>query len=108
MNWISFETEDHLHQILQDSFQKPQIIFKHSTRCVISTMAKQRIEKYTDSSFDFHYLDLIQHRNLSNLIAEKFEVHHQSPQILIIKNGDCVFDESHGGINIQDLIEFKN
>jgi bacillithiol system protein YtxJ len=71
-------------------------------------MAKQRVEKFEDSSFDFYYLDLIQHRNLSNLIAEKFDVHHQSPQILIIKNGDCVFDESHGGINIQDLLEFKN
>lgn len=108
MDWISFETEDHLHQILQASFHKPQIIFKHSTRCIISTLAKQRVEKYIDSSFDFHYLDLIQHRNISNLIAEKFEVHHQSPQLLIIKNGDCIFDESHGGINIQDLIDFKN
>ncbi len=108
MDWIALETEDQLHQILQSSSKKPQIIFKHSTRCIISTMAKNRIEKYTDSSFDFHYLDLIQNRNISNLIAEKFDVHHQSPQILIIKNSDCVFDESHGGINIQDLLEFKN
>ncbi len=108
MDWITLETEDQLNQILLSSSTKPQIIFKHSTRCIISTMAKQRLEKYSDSSFDFHYLDLIKHRNLSNSIADKFQIPHQSPQILIIKNSECVFDESHGGINIQDFSDYLN
>lgn len=108
MNWITLESEDQLNQILQSSSQKPQIIFKHSTRCIISTMAKQRLEKITDTDFDFHYLDLIQYRKISNLISDKFQVQHQSPQILVIKNNECVFDESHGGINVHDLLDFKN
>lgn len=106
MQWIPFEREEQINDILAASTQKTQVIFKHSTRCIISTMAKQRVEKYSDSNIDFHYLDLIQNRNLSNTVAEQFNVQHQSPQILVIKNNECVFDESHGGIQIDELKEF--
>ena len=108
MNWIPFENEDQLNHIIAASAHQPQIIFKHSTRCIISSMAKERIEKYAENNFIFHYLNLIQYRNLSNMVAEKFNIQHQSPQILIIKSATCVFDESHGGINIADLKGFCN
>ena len=108
MEWTSLEKEEQLDQLVQSSSNQPQVIFKHSTRCIISSLAKDRIEKYNHSDLDFHYLDLIKYRQLSNLIADKFNVYHQSPQVLIIKNGECVFDESYGGINIQDFDAFKN
>lgn len=105
MNWKILENETQLNDLTEFSFKKPQAIFKHSTRCSISTMAKSRVEKSVIDSIDFYYLDLIAHRPLSNLIAEKFSVHHESPQILLIKNGECIFDESHNGINVQELEE---
>jgi bacillithiol system protein YtxJ len=107
MNWISLESEDQLQQIKIFSQNKPQVIFKHSTRCVISSMALNRIKFDTIfSNADFYLLDLLKHRNLSSSIANDYEVQHASPQILIIKNAECIYDESHSGINMDELIEF--
>jgi bacillithiol system protein YtxJ len=85
---------------------KPQVIFKHSTRCSISSMAKGRLERSdVPKEADFYYLDLISYRQLSVRIAEEFHVHHESPQVLVIRNGKCVFDESHYSINMEDIRE---
>lgn len=108
MGWNLLEDENQLQVLIEKSYSKPQAIFKHSTRCIISTLAKSRVEKFSENFIDVYYLDLIAYRNLSNSIADKFSIHHQSPQILIIKNGECIFDESHGGINIDDFLQFKN
>lgn len=105
MNWKTLENEAQLNELTEFSFKKPQAIFKHSTRCSISSMAKSRVGKSFTESIDFHYFDLIANRSLSNLIAEKFDVHHESPQILLIKNGECIYDESHNGINVEELEE---
>ena len=105
MNWIKLEHESQLEQIVMLSYNKPQVIFKHSTRCSISTMAKNRLDSSSIDTIDFYYLDLLAFRNISNNIAEKFNVHHESPQIILIKNGECIYDESHGGINFQDIVE---
>lgn len=106
MNWINLTEEAQLSTIKELSKLKPQIIFKHSTRCNISSIAKNRLERgNTLPEADFYYLDLIQHRQLSDKIAEDFKVYHESPQILLIKNGNCVYDESHNGINTEDIIE---
>lgn len=106
MNWITLKSEDELFEIIEKSNAKPQVIFKHSTRCSISSMAKNRLEKkaFPDEA-DFYYLDLIAHRSLSNKIADEFNVMHESPQILIIKNGNCIYDESHGAITIDEIID---
>jgi bacillithiol system protein YtxJ len=106
MNWINLVTEDQLTKIKELSTTQPQVIFKHSTRCSISNVAKNRLEKSTTpSGVDFYYLDLLNYRNISNKIAEDFSVYHESPQILIIKNGECVYDESHGGIMMDSIVE---
>jgi bacillithiol system protein YtxJ len=105
MNWKTLENETQLNSVTEFSFKKPQAIFKHSTRCSISTMVKSRLDKSVIDTIDFHYLDLIANRTISNLIAEKFNVNHESPQILLIKNGECIYDESHNGINIDELEE---
>jgi bacillithiol system protein YtxJ len=106
MNWKILETESQLEEIAQKSFERPQVIFKHSTRCSISHMAKSRLERsHTPENFDFHYLDLIAYRPVSNKIVNRFGVDHESPQILLIRNGECIFDESHNGILMDDILE---
>ena len=106
MNWIDLNSEEQLGSLKEASKLKPLVIFKHSTRCAISSMAKSRLERNPQpEGIDFYYLDLIQHKALSNKVAEVFTVYHESPQILLIKNGECVYDESHSGIQMNDIIE---
>jgi bacillithiol system protein YtxJ len=108
MNWISLSKEAQLEEIKERSTVKPQVIFKHSTRCAVSSMAKNRLERSTPPDADFYFLDLIQHRNISGKIAEEFSVYHESPQILLIKNGECVYDESHSGISMDEIADQVN
>lgn len=106
MTWKPLKDEVELEAIKQASATKPQVIFKHSTRCSISSMAKSRLDRSNaPAGADFYYLDLIAYRSLSNKIAEEFSVHHESPQILLIKNGECVYDESHSGISMDEIEE---
>lgn len=106
MNWIELTDEAQLNDVKALSTNKPQVIFKHSTRCPVSTMAKTRLERGTPpDNIDFYYLDLIKHRSISQKIAEIFEVNHESPQILLIRNGACIYDESHSGITMDDIVE---
>ena len=109
MNWIPINSPEQLEEIRIRSVQTPQLIFKHSTRCVISVMIKNRLERSEiPSGVDFYYLDLLQHRPISNLIADSFSVHHQSPQILLIQNGECVYEESQNAITMDEIIEQIN
>jgi bacillithiol system protein YtxJ len=106
MNWISLNNPSQLQQIIQHSITRPQVIFKHSTRCPISSMAKNRLEKNTPpANTDFYYLDLIAYRAVSDQISEDFNVQHESPQVLLIKNGECVYNESHSGIRMDEISE---
>ena len=106
MNWIDLTNEEQLNQLIQESSHNPQLIFKHSTRCSISIMAKSRLDR-EDSvpDMDFYYLDLLQFRDLSKKIAEVFSIVHQSPQVLLIKNGECVYEETHNAINMEEIRE---
>lgn len=109
MNWIHLKTEDQLIEIVEKSEAKPQVIFKHSTRCGISAMAKSRLERsIAPDNTDFYYLDLIAHRNISSKIASEFGVYHESPQVLVIKNGECIYDESHSAITMDEIEEQVN
>ena len=106
MNWREFTTEEELEEIKNRSAEKPQVIFKHSTKCSISSMAKSRLERaIAPEDIEFNYLDLIAHRNVSAKIAELFNVEHASPQVLIIKDGACIYDESHNAINMDEIVE---
>ena len=106
MNWIHLDTAAQLEQIKRDSFVKPVVIFKHSVTCGISAFAKQRLEDkwdFTDEDFDFYYLDLLSYRPISNQISSDFKVTHQSPQIILIKDGSAVYNTSHHAISVDDL-----
>ena len=106
MDWIEIDDLSILEQIKTKSILQPQVIFKHSTRCSISSVAKNRLDKANQPrGIDFYLLDLIKFREVSNATVELFQVHHESPQILVIKNGECVFDESHYGISLDEIIE---
>jgi len=109
MNWIPLTSESQLQEIIDLSKNTPQVIFKHSTRCSISSMALNRMEQANQpANIDFYYLDLIQYRPISQQIAEIFSVYHESPQILLIKDGNCTYSETHMGISMDELIEQVN
>lgn len=109
MNWINLTEEPQLEIIKEQSNNQPVVIFKHSTRCATSSMAKNRLEREAAPEHTlFYFLDLIRYRSVSNKVAEDFQVHHESPQILVIKNGECVYKDSHNGINMADIEETLN
>lgn len=106
MNWIDLHDIQQLADIKELSKKRPQVIFKHSTRCSISSMAKSRLERSEQPpAGDFYYLDLLKYRSLSDQVAEDFSVAHESPQVIIIKNAECVYDESHSGIQMEEIAE---
>lgn len=106
MNWIEITELQTLDAIKKLSYSKPQLIFKHSTRCSVSSMVRNRLEKGDEQDgVDFYLLDLIKHREISNTISEIFHVHHESPQALLIKNGECTFSESHYEIRLEEIME---
>lgn len=109
MNWIPLRSQEELEEIIALSNNQPQVIFKHSTRCSISSVAKNRLEKASSpEDAKFYYLDLLSYRPLSNSVAERFAVEHESPQILVIKNGKCIYNESHMGIDMEDIKDQLN
>lgn len=103
INWIKLESATTLDNIIEDSFNAPQVIFKHSTSCPISGMAKRRLEGGWDLDFSPYYLDLLSYRSISNSIVDKLSVRHESPQIILIKNGKAIYNESHLDISASSL-----
>ncbi len=109
--WNDLQTELDLHRLEDESKEKVVVIFKHSTRCGISRMAKRQFESdydYDEEKVKLYYLDLIAHRDISNLVAEDFGVFHESPQLLIIKDKNVVYHASHSSINAEKIVEFIN
>jgi len=106
MNWTSLDSANQVDTIKQQPGYS--LIFKHSTRCSISMMAKRRFELDWDklpADMPLYFLDLIKHRELSNQVAQDFHVHHESPQMLLIRDGECILDQSHGGISVDETLE---
>ena len=105
INWVPLTDLGQLNEISQLSFEKPVVIFKHSTRCSISRMALKQFENEFDLSDKVtpYFLDLITFRSISNEIASRFEVVHQSPQLLLIIGGKSVYDVSHSSIDADEL-----
>ncbi len=104
MNWHRLNSMEDLDAAVKLSFEKPVMLFKHSTRCSISSMALNRTESGWNLSEDKvvpYYLDLIAHRDVSDAIADKLNVFHQSPQMILVKNGEAVMDASHNEIRVE-------
>lgn len=106
MDWKILSEMDQLDQLSAESKLQPIVVFKHSTRCSISIMAKARLERSIQPEhISFYYLDLLQHRDISNQLSERYSVYHESPQVLLIKNSECIYDESHNGIDMTEIVE---
>lgn len=105
INWIPLTDLGQLNEIMELSHQQPVAIFKHSTRCSISRMALKQFENEFDleGSVTPYFLDLLNHRDISQEIATRFDVYHQSPQLLLIKEGKSIYDASHGDIDALEL-----
>lgn len=105
MNWNNLTSDSQLATIKAESAQQPVLIFKHSTRCSISAMALSRMERNWDDAAGIkpYYLDLIANRPVSNQIVDVFGVEHESPQVLLIQNGECIYDASHMSISFDAL-----
>jgi bacillithiol system protein YtxJ len=108
MPWKNLNTIEQLNEIDQGSAGKPALIFKHSTRCSISSTALNRmnggLERLSDK-MDTYYLDLLTYRSISNEIESRYHVDHESPQVLLIRNGTCIYSTSHLDINPSTIID---
>lgn len=109
MNWNKLTEPNQIEQIKALSAEKPVMIFKHSTSCSISSMSLDRlVRKWKETDADKvspYFLDLIANREVSNLVAKEFRIPHESPQVLLIKDGEVVYDNSHFGISYADLMD---
>lgn len=107
MNWIQLKDENTLKDIKSESAEKPVVIFKHSTRCSISAAALGRLERNWNAQemtdIKFYFLDVITNRQVSQKVEDVFDVVHESPQLLIISNGNCIFHNSHMSIGYPEI-----
>ena len=108
-NWNPITTEQEVLNIIENSTEKPQIIFKDSVTCGISAFAKERLVNGNDlliAKADFNYLDLLSYRSISNFIADELNVIHQSPQIIVLKNKEVVYRVSHHSIQAEEIAKY--
>ena len=111
LKWLELTSVKDLDAAIEVSYKKPVMLFKHSTRCSISSSALNRITRNWNSkdvNIDSYFLDLIVHRDVSNAIATNLHVDHQSPQMIIIKDGSAVFNSSHMEIDFNDVKEYAS
>lgn len=109
MKIIDFVDLNQWSEIISKSNELPKgvLVFKHSDTCSISMMAYSRIQRNwlaTNNEIPFYLLEVKKYRNISNSIAEKLNIQHESPQLFLIKNGNCVYSQSHGNIDIKEAV----
>jgi bacillithiol system protein YtxJ len=110
LDWIEINSMDELDQAIEKSPEKPAVFFKHSTRCSISSMALNRFENDWKEDADgiLYFIDLIKNRDISNMLSEKADVYHQSPQVIVLKDKKAIYDASHSAISATEIIEKLN
>ena len=105
--WHALTAPEQLDKMEAESMEKAIAVFKHSTRCGISKMVLNNFERNFDlqqeNGFRLYFLDLLANRDISNMIADRFQVRHESPQLIIIKNGKVVHHASHQSIEVDSL-----
>ena len=107
INWEHLENENQLLHVLEKSSEKIQLIFKYSSTCSLSNMIFNRFENDLESdamnNINPVFLDILSYRGISNKIESTLEIRHESPQILVVKNGKCIYDCSHMKINFTEI-----
>lgn len=108
MNWQLLRKTDEINQLIEKSFHQPVLIFKHSTRCSISSTVLNRFETKwkanQELNFEGYLLDLLNYRMVSNELSKIFGVQHESPQVLVLVNGKCVNHKNHYEIDLEEMI----
>ena len=103
VEWFKLSSVEQLDEIIEESKTKPVLIYKHSTRCGVSSMAFDRLTRGWENEYNDrlkpYYLDLIAHREVSDAVAQRFGIYHQSPQVILVKNGIATYDDSHMAIS---------
>ena len=109
MNWTKITKLEDLEEIKNISQKKFAIIFKHSTGCGASKMSLSRFEKsWKDeetTNLQPYFLDLLAYKEISNKIAEEFGIRHESPQLLLIKEGICIYNASLHFLDYEELLK---
>jgi bacillithiol system protein YtxJ len=107
LSWTNIISIDDLETIQMNSFRQPCLIYKHSSRCSISDIAFRRLQVYPEShslNLALYFLDIIRFRSLSEAISTNYHVYHESPQVLVIFKGECIYDSSHLDIQWNDIL----
>jgi bacillithiol system protein YtxJ len=106
MKWNALTNINQIDTLKELSAKQAVLIFKHSTRCSISSAALNRLERNWQGNepINLWFLDLIKYRDVSNAVAQQFQIEHQSPQVLVIKNGQCIYHSSHFDIDYHDIL----
>lgn len=105
-SWIALNEASQLEELFELSRETDVVLFKHSTRCSVSSMALRRLETspvLQKSDVAFYFLDLIAHREISNRVSDLTRIRHESPQLIVIRNGQVIYHTSHGGIRAEEL-----
>lgn len=105
--WHQLVSEKQIKEITEASFKRPQLIFKHSTSCGISAHAYYKLAQAASSmneSVDLHYLDLLAYRSISNKIAQDWGIRHQSPQVILLRDGKPIYNSSHNAIDPEKIL----
>lgn len=106
LTWRKLEDMSTYDSLMSQSSTQAFAVFKHSTRCSVSTMAKKKLESdwnISDEHIQLYYLDLLAHRDISNKLASDLHIEHQSPQLLVVKDHRCIYNQSHGNIEVENI-----
>ena len=106
MNWISITTEQEVEEIKNSG--ELALIYKHSTRCMVSLMALKKLKSESTGAYSvpFYMVDVIKDRSVSRTVADAFSVQHESPQLLLVKDGECLYDASHESVSLKPILSF--
>ncbi len=107
-NWTILTEHNQIESLILTSFETPCMIYKHSTRCDMSAMTYHVLESdwsFKEQDLKPYFIDILAYSNLSVHIADTFKVHHESPQVILVRNGICTFDTSHLDISIEEIKE---
>lgn len=106
--WVNITEEQDIEDLEKRSFEKPVVIFKYSTRCGISRITLRKFETDLPENLDvaYYFMDLVKYRSLSNEIADRLKVRHESPQLIVLKDGKVIHHSSHQDINAKQLSDY--
>lgn len=106
--WQKISQTSHVDSIIESSSERPQLIYKHSHRCSVCFVAKGDLEQSSEEILDhadMHFVNVVHHREASDYIASELDIRHESPQVILVDQGDVVWHASHGSIEAEKMLD---